>query len=1132
MSYPGFDPCVLPLRVPRLQRPNARCACSLLLLLSLVFAGTEGGLAQATSGMILGQVLDSSGAAIPGAAVTVTNVATAEAKNVETDASGNYQVVYLIPGRYEVAAQKTGFATVKQTAFELQVDQKARIDLTLPPGSTSETVSVSTETPVLKTESSEQGEVITARQITTLPLNVRNFSQLLDLTTGTSPNHSAQGGSVGADHPEGISATNVNGLPSDGNNWQIDGVSDNEAFFSVLTVNPSIDAIQEFKATTSNYSAEFGRAGGAHVEISIKSGSNALHGVAFEFLRNSALDANDYFTKRSGGSIPAFKQNQFGGNIGGPIFKDKTFFFVDYEGFRSRLGETELMTLPTALQRQGIFTETDPVSGAAQATIYDPNSNMDPALRTPYPNNTVTNINPVSAKVIALLPLPNPKGANGAPLLNNNFLGSDILAHDVDQGDLRIDHRVSSRNQAFARYSNLDTTLSQPPFLGKLAGGDPFLAALSHSENQNGVVSDVHTFSPSLLNEFRFGVNSVNLDWNAFDSQTSTSSDVGIPGVNGFCAFCGGLARIQVSGISNFGHTPFAPTLRHSTVLEWIDNVTIVKGKNSLKVGADLNKIRASLFQTSNPVGEFDFDQNMTSNGSSGGIGTASFLTGFEADGTRDAMTGYPHYKTNQLFFFGEDDYRVSAKLTLNLGLRYEIYTAAHAGKNQQANFELSTGDLLSACIATSCSGGVHTDYGNYEPRVGFAYSARPHTVLRSAFGISTFPPGSGGQIGSLGENEPYEEGQQINPVDLFTPGPSIDQGLPGLPPLLPRPQAGPGRFIPTGTHILYLDPHLRMTKAYQWNLDVQQELVRNLLLDVAYVGNAVTGIYLNVPGNYPELHGDLTNPATGQPNTFQQRRPYYAVDPDLQQFTRRFNGGHSDYHSLQAKLDKRFSNGLSFLAAYTWSKDLQRGQDYVDPDFYMQKDVSGQDITHRFVASYSYELPLGRGKQFGRNFNTAMDAALGGWQVQGITTLRTGLPFTVTAPSFLDNGFSNVPNRSGSGRLAHATIDQWFDTSVFTAPGNNYGNSGFNILRGPAGRDSDMSLFKNLRFSDARYLQFRAEFFNVFNNVQFSNPNAGLCNNVDASGHYINSCGAGTITGLAAGSTPRQIQFALKLYF
>ena len=1111
----------------KIQQPS-RCATmrNLLVVLLALFLGaisTPKSSAQATSGEILGIVQDATGSVIPDATVNVTNIGTTETKTTHTDGAGNYEVLYLIPGKYTVEVSKQGFSTVKRSAFDLQVDQKARIDLRLTVGSTSQTVTVTAAEPLLKTDSSEQGQVIDAEQITTLPLNTRNFAQLLDLTTGAQPNYGDQGGSVNADHPEGVSATNVNGLPSDGNNWQLDGISNNEAFFSVLSVNPSIDAIQEFKATTSDYSAEFGRAGGANVQISIKSGTNAFHGVAFEFIRNSALDANDYFSKQSHSPIPPYKQNQFGGNLGGPIIKGKTFFFADYEGFRNRQGETEIMTIPTLLQRQGIFTETDPTTGASQPTIYQPGTGI------PYNNNTITDIDPVSANILKFLPSPNLAGPGGVALLANNYFGKDTLSHSVDQGDVRIDHHLSGANQAFVRYSLLDGTLSQPPFLGNSAGGDPFLAALSHTVNQNAVVSDVHVFSPHLINEARIGIDSVNLNWSPFDTNTDTSTQVGIPGINNFCPFCGGLARISVSGMNAWGHTPYAPTQRHDTVFEFIDNVTMIKGKNTIKVGADISHIRATLFQTSNPVGEFDFDQNMTSKAGSGGIGMASFLTGYYSYASRDAMTDIPSYRTNQLFFFAQDDLRVNDKLTLNLGLRYEIFTAPTERHNNQANFDLATGDLLDACIATSCTGGINTDYGNIEPRVGFSYRVEPKTVIRGGFGQSAYSPGSGGQLGTLANNPPWEQAQAQYPVNPYTPdsNPSdagnglnyINAGLGPLPALQARPGASAGHHIAIGSGVFWLDPNLKMTRAYQWNVDVQRTLAQNLLLDVAYVGNVGRDVFVNLPGNYPELDPTTTL-------SFQERRPYYATNPDLNQFDKRLNGGRTNYNSLQAKLEKRFSNGLSLLGAYTWAKNEQEGLDWVNPDtFLTYKDVTGRDLTQRFVVSYTYQLPVGRGQLLGHNFNPWANAALGGWQIQGITTLRTGFPFSPAMASQLDNGLGNVPNQNGSGKVANPTITKWFDWTAFSQPGDQYGNMRHNNLRGPGGKNWDMSIFKNFYAGDntSRYLQFRAEFFNVFNNVQFGNPNSYICGG---------TCGEGTITGLAAGSNPRLIQGALKLYF
>jgi hypothetical protein len=430
---------------------------------------------------------------------------------------------------------------------------------------------------------------------------------------------------------------------------------------------------------------------------------------------------------------------------------------------------------------------------------------------------------------------------------------------------------------------------------------------------------------------------------------------------------------------------------------------------------------------------------------------------------------------------------------------------------------DLVTGNLLFACIATTCTAGIHTDYSNVEPRVGLAYSPDSKTVIRSAFGVSAYAPGSGGQIGTLADNEPWEEGQQINPATPSTPGPTLDQGLPGLAPLLSRPGAGPGVYIANGGINFWMNPYLRMTKAYQWNLDVERTIVPSLLLDVAYVGNAAVGTFLNIPANFPELDPTSTL-------SIQQRRPYYATNPDLQEFTKRDNIGHSDYHSLQAKLDKKFSHGLSFLAAYTWSKTLQRGNDFVNPDLYMQKDLSGQDLKERFVLSYSYELPIGRGRLVGKDMNPRLNMVAGGWQIQGITVLRTGLPFTVgLGTSELDNGLGNIPNRNGSGKLSNPSVKEWFDWTQFSQPGDQYGNAGYNILRGPGGKNNDMSLFKNFNFTESRYVQFRAEFFNAFNNVEFGQPNSTYCGG---------TCGEGTITSLAGGYNPREMQFALKLYF
>jgi hypothetical protein len=1081
-------------------------------------------MAQMTTGTILGRIVDPSGAAVPGAQVTITNVGTTIAKTFVTDEDGNYIVSYLLPGSYEVTAEKVGFKKSTQTGITLQVDQKARVDLTLQIGEVSESVNVEAEVPLVKTESSESAQVITSKQIVDMPLNVRNFAQLVSLNTGAVPNPGSLGGNINPDNPQGISDTNVNGIQADGNNWLIDGVTNNEAFFSILSVNPSIDAIQEFKVATNNYSAEFGRAGGANVQIAIKSGTNQLHGGAFEFLRNSSLDANDFFSNRAGVPIPPFRQNQFGGNIGGPIQKDKTFFFGDYEGFRSRLGETENLTIPTLLQRQGDFSEP------GNPIIYNP-FDIDPATGHPRPfagNRIPSNlINPASANVMALLPVPN----LNVPVGQANFNGSHSQAHDVDNFDVRIDHRFSDKDQFFTRYSFLATTLDDPPFLGTVVGGDPFLAAKADTRNQNVAISEVHTFSPHTINEFRFGLNRVRTDWFPFDQDLKTSDEVGIPGINSFCGFCGGLARIVISGYSALGHTPFAPTFRHDTIFQWVDNVTFIRGKHTFKVGADVRRVRAELFQTSNPVGEFDFDQNFTSDlGTAGGQGLASMLLGYYTLGSRAALTTYPSNRTSQFFFFGQDDIRVNEKLTLNLGLRWEYYTPVTDAHNNQANLDLQSGDLLLACIATTCSAGVKSDLRDWSPRVGFAFTPdRGKTALRGGFGISYFSPGYGGQLGTLNDNYPFIQSQAITPANSFTLNPATDpilsDGLPGLPPTEQRPGAPDGHLIPKGTPV-WMDPNLKMTRAYQWSLNVQRSITPNLLVDAAYVGNAVTGLFIGFPGNFPRPGENLTDPVTGAPLSLQERRPYYSIDPEMQTFGRSLNGGNSHYHALQLKIEKRFSGGLQFLTSYTVSKVLQRGINHTDPDNYMvDKAPAGFDVPQRLVVSYSYELPFGHKKHFGQSWNSITNGVLGNWQVSGITTYMSGFPFQPSIASTLDNGQGNVPNRTTcSGKISNPTIDRWFDPTCFEAPPINViGNMGYGILRGPGFRNWDFSLMKNFPWTESRFVQFRAEFFNLPNNVNFGQPAAFLCGG---------GCGEGTISNVAAGTHARQIQFGLKIYF
>ena len=1064
---------------------------------------------QANSGTILGRITDPTGAAVPGVKITVKNEQTGTIKEYTTDPSGNYLVSYLIPGNYDVTAEAINFKRAVRTGVTVEVDAKAVVNLTLEVGTVSESVEVQAEAPLVESQSVEQSQVITQKLMQELPLDIRDYGQLASLQAGTIIATGGLGNSYGGDNPQATGgAVHVNGLGQDANNWQLDGVSNNESFFSIISVNPSLDAIQEFKVTTNNYSAEFGRAGGANVQAQIKSGTNGFHGGMFEFLRNDKLDANGFFNNLSGTPRTPYKQNQFGAFLGGPIIKNKTFFFVDTELLRTREADTGIISIPTPLERQGIFTE------AGQPTIYDP------ATGLPFPNNTIpmSRQDPAAAKIMALFPNPNIPGAG----LANNYNGVSDVAHDRATFDVRVDQNFSEKDQFFSRYSYLETTLDTPPFLGNELNGAPF-ANTAYTRNQNGVVSEIHTFSPTTINELRVGINRVRTDWDGYGDNLDSSNEVGIPGINDFCGICGGLPTISISGLTGFGHTAFAPTRRHDTVWQFVDNVTLIRNKHTIKVGADIELIKADLYQTDNSVGEFDFDKNLTSNQGSGGLGLASFLVGDYEFAGRASMQITPSARSNQIFFFAQDDYRVSPNLTLNLGLRYEIYTAPTDQHNRVSNFDLATGDILLGCIAVNCAGGVKTQFLNFSPRLGVAYSMGK-TTLRVGSGITYFSPGFGGQLGTLNDNYPWVVGQGYTPPNLFTPGSTLSEGLPAPEPVEERPGAPAGHLIPKGgasggsfSSVFWMPGNLKMTRVYQWSFGLQREVLHNLLVDINYVGNAQNYIFLNVPGNVPLPGSDPTGTLT-----LQERRPYYSVSPDLAGFTERFNGGNGHYNSMQLKIERRFAAGFQLLAAYTVSKSIQSGTNFVNPFAYMVKSLASDDVPQRLVTSFVYELPVGKGKPLGNAWNKGADAVFGGWEVAGIVNYQEGFPFTPTITSTLDNGQPDQPNRVCNGTVSNRNIYDWFDTSCFTAPGiNQIGNSGFNILRGPTLRNWDLTLGKSWNFSETRRLQFRTEFLNAFNQTAFGLPNS-----------QVDVAGAGTITGVASNTAPRRIQFGLKLYF
>jgi hypothetical protein len=1100
--------------------------------------------AQMTTGVILGAVSDSSGGAVPGANVTVINVGTGVPTKAVTDSLGAFYVPYLVPGTYDVAAEKAGFAKVTKTGIVLQVDQKARVDLTLQVGAVTQSITVQSQSPLVETESSQIGQVITSRTITEMPLAERNFALLVNLNTGAAPGSPpsapesvALNETLGRDNLVGVTATQMNGVEENGNQYYVDGAPNNEAFFGGLAVLPSVDAIQEFKSSTNDYSAEYGRVGGALTQIAIKPGTNQFHGVVYEFVRNNIFDANDFFANAAGIKIPPYRQNDFGGAIGGPIKKDKAFFFVDYEGFRSISSVTGETVVPDADQRIGDFSEP------GNPQLYNP-FNLVAGQPQPFPGNTLVGtglINKAGFAALNMLPSPN----LSVPLGQSNFAGLSDLLYDNNKADARIDYNISDKDRLLFRYSALSGILDISPFMGWVAegpgyGGSP--PANANTWNQNAVLAWTHSFTSNTLNEARFGWNFIDTRFASANPNPNWDTQNGIPGAN-TCGstLCSGPSGFSVAGLqsgvggpNSFGAEGFEPTVRYNNWFDWVDNVTLIRGKHTLKFGADIRQERADLNQTYMAAGTFSFDPTYTSDlGASGtGAGAASLLLGYPESSYHDIDKVYPDRRAYYAAAFFQDDYRVSSRLTLNLGLRFEKYTGTTDAHNELSNFNDYTATLQIACIATTCTGGIRTP-PSWQPRFGFAYSldSSRKTVIRGGIGMSTYSS----QANSLDDNYPYIVAQSYSPFNSFTINQAVDlpltSGFPVQPPPVQKPGMPPGNYwFPLGYAVsaYYGNPYNKLPGVMSYDLDLQRQITPNLMLDVAYVANEdrhVGGggsacLSCPMPGQ------DLINPVTGQPNSLQQRSPYYNADPGEYGVSFGGGGGRITYQSLQAKLNKRFSNGLSFLLGYTYSKDSGTGQYFNNPWCTMcQNSIIGINLTQRFVASYSYQLPFGRGKHFGSTWNRGEDAVLGGWQVSGITSYQTGFPFTPSwDSSSLDNGQSNQPNRICNGRISNPTIAMWYNINCFVeAPHNVYGNSGYNILTGPGFSDWDVSVMKNFRLTESKSLQFRWEFYNTSNTPQFDLPNSGQCGGF---------CGEGTVTNMSINYNPRLMQVGLKLYF
>jgi hypothetical protein len=1020
--------------------------------------------AQTVRGTINGVISDSARKPVSGANVEVRNEDTGRIAVVKTNSDGAFVSTFLPPAAYRVTASQTGFVSSSVT-LKLEVNQEARVDLQLTEGTRQDQVSVTTTPSLLKTEATSVSGVISQQQIQGLPLDGRNFYELGLLLPGVAPPAQGSSGSLRGDF-----ALNVNGAREDFNLFLLDGVYNSDPKLNGIGVQPPVDGVREFELATSSYDASFGRNAGGQMNVVLRSGTNQVHGTVYEFFRNASLDARNYFAPRD--TSPKYNRNQFGFSLGAPIARNKTFFFVDYEGRRVREGITRISNVPTALERNGDFSQSQSLA-------------IDIFTQSPFPGNRipVERIHPVARALAALYPLPNRSVAS------QNFVSSPVLRDRNDQFDARIDHALTSRTELTGRFSMGDRDYYEP-FAGSSFPSIPGYGVVIPQRNINAMVALTHSFTPAFLNELRLGFNRVGRNSNTENAGRNINQTVGLPSV-WTNPRDNGLTAVTVTGFSPLGDDYTQPQRGMTNSYQIIDQASWNRGRHLVKFGFDIRKLEQNAFRDVQSRGFLNFS------GFSGNA-LAEMLQGvLSASGY--ARSDNPQYLRTQSYnFFAHDTFRLSPRATLNFGVRYEYNTPA-VDKYDRANvYDPLTGTLVAVGKNGFPRGAYNSDRNNIAPRLGLAFSLNNKTVLRTGYGLyfdqGALAPGEG-----LYFSPPYYN------FNLFVALPNFFLNLSD-----PFPRNYP---FPLPGSATAFDRNLRTPYMQHWNFTLEGAITKSSTIEAGYVGSKGTKLY-----SWRDINQPLPS------NTPSYQRPNFFFD-DITLTESRAN---SVYHSLQARFQQRLSHGLTALVSYTYAKSLDNTSGFFqstgDPNFPQnsydlraERGRSSFDIRHRAVVSYSYDLPFGKGKLWG------------GWQTLGIWTFQTGRPFTVALNPDFDNsntgrsvlGFGNNdrPNLIGDPKLSNPTAERWFNTAAFRVPARGtFGNAGRNIVDGPGLQTFNLSLVKNTVFSDRFNFQFRSEFFNAFDRANFGLPD--------------NFVGNPTFGRILTAGDPRRIQLGLKLLF
>jgi hypothetical protein len=1063
--------------------------------------------AQQDMGVVTGLVTDVSGAAVPGAEVTVANLDTAETRSLQTGETGAYTIGPLRIGRYSVSVEKPGFKRAVYPEIRLSAQDRVRADFQLEVGQLAEVLSVTAEIPLLQAETSNLAHVVSEKEMRELPLNGRNFQQLAWMTAGVIPATRSR------DRESGF---NAHGQPMIQNSFIVDGIDNNNNVMGMQdrkmqVVVPNLDAVAEFKVQTSNYSAEFGRNAGAVMIVSIKSGTNEFHGSAYNYLRNDLTDARDAFNfvDRTGdgrADPEVLKQNQFGVTFGGPVVRNRTFFFGSWEGRRERRAQSDLAIVPTAEERQGIF---DP-----RLVIV-----RDPATNQPFPGNRIPTerFDSTAQRMLELWPMPNFAGLG----TRQNFIRNPPWNTTRDQIDGRMDHNFSDNDKVFGRLSlNRFDMFRGSVFDPPARGGQNNDRAFDDNDARSAAFSYTRVLRPTLINEFRYGFSRQKVDKRELSQEpmAQVNERYGIRGLPAHDRLFG-LPMFSLGGAigyQNLGEPGSMPNFKISQVHQYLNNLSWNRRNHNVKFGMDLRWNRSDIFGGAGAHGNFTFDGQFT------GVSFGDFLLGMPSQvALTSLLTGQMRFRN--YMFYALDDWKVTPRLTLNLGLRYELNTPWVDKHDNMAQIDIAEGPTFNQVIfaghcgnSYECRSFTRFPKRNFAPRLGFAYQLTPKTVIRSGAGVFYGSQGSLGADARPINNWPFNRRVTVQST-ATRPAIQLSEGLPqsflGVPDTPPR-----------DLNWAVWERDYKWPTVYQWNFAIQRELPGNLSWTTAYVGSSSNFIF----GSY-NWNGSPPGPLA----TERQRRPI----PDWNAVNLQTPYGHSSYHGLDVQVQRRYTAGLFLNIAYTWSHSIDNIPEQFGSgggglsdfrNFDLSRGNSNFDIRHRFLLSTAYELPFGRGKRW-LNHGGIVNGILGGWELSNIWWMQTGDYFTITVPNARQRlGATGIgdwwPDRVRDPRISERTSDRWFDTSAFVLPRGpdgtwHIGNAGRGILNSDGYFNIDLGLKKNFPIRESMRIQFRWEVFNLTNTPTLGIPNTN-----------IESPDFGKVR--STHSTPRQMQFALRLEF